>query len=103
MNDDFFAAPAFDPAAALTGLRRSLRELGLKERGQGPFEFELAGKPVARLAAADGALGQAIDAAIAKRPARSPEWQVQTLKNSADVRRYVEQLKRRRAEWTDDE
>jgi hypothetical protein len=100
MSDDFFAPPAFDAQAALNALRRSLRELGsLKERGQGPFEYEWAGKPVARLAMA----GAAIDAAIARKPAASPDWQTHSLKNSADVRRYVQALRHQLAIWTDDD
>jgi hypothetical protein len=100
MSDDFFAAPAFDPAVALTGLRRSLRELGgLKECGAGPFEYEFAGKPVARIAA----VGTSIDAALARQLSRSPDWQPHPLKSSADVRRYIETLKRLLAQWAEDD
>jgi hypothetical protein len=100
MSDDFFAAPPFKADEALTGLRRSLRELGgLKERGAGPFEYEFAGKPVARIAAA----GAWLDAALARQLSRSPDWQPHALKSSADVRRYVETLKRQLAKWADDD
>jgi hypothetical protein len=95
-DDDFFALPAFKPAEALVQLKRQLRELRpLAERGD---TFEWRGQPVLTLAAA----AQTIEARLAKRPARSPEWASYTLKNSADVRRFVDAAKAQLARWDDE-
>ena len=94
--DDFFALPAFKPAEALIQLKRQLRDLRpLAERGAG---FELQGSSVIELKATDST----IEAKLAKRPARSPEWMVHTLKNSADVRKFVDTVKQKLARWTDE-
>jgi hypothetical protein len=96
MDDDFFAPPPFDPATALTLLKRQLRELRpLAERGPG---FEWKGQPVLQLALADGA----IDARLARRPARSPEWVAHALRNAADVRRFVDAVKAQLRRWDDE-
>ena len=96
MSEDWgFAPPPFQPEAALAGLQRSLRELGLVARGG---VFERRGTPIAR-AAVDGA---AIAAARVKRPSRgSPEWQNKTLRSSAEVRDFVADLKQQLAQWSD--
>ena len=97
MSDDDWApaAPPFKPDEALAGLRRSLRELGLAERAGA---WERRGTAIAK-AQIDGA---AIAAAVVRKPSRnSPEWQGKTLKNSADVRDFVADLKRRLAGWSD--
>ena len=94
--DDFFAPPPFKPDEALVQLKRSLRELRpLVERGNG---FELQGQRVIELAV-DGAT---LQARIAKRPARSPEWETRTLKNSADTRQFTDEVKRRLGRWSDE-
>jgi hypothetical protein len=94
--DDFFAPPPFKPDEALVQLKRQLRELRpLAERGDG---FELQGRTVLRLAVA----GPQIEARLAKRPAVSPEWTLHTLKNSADVRRFVDAVKAQLARWSDE-
>ncbi|MFT3817722.1 MAG: hypothetical protein QM750_08875 [Rubrivivax sp.] len=95
-DDDWgFAPPPFKPDEALAGLRRSLRELGLAERAG---VWERRGTAVAK-AAVDGA---GLAAAVVRKPSRnSPEWQTRTLKNSADVRDFVADLKRRLAGWSD--
>jgi len=94
-DDGGFAAPPFRPDEALAGLRRSLRELGLAERAG---VWERRGTAIAR-AAVDGA---ALAAAVVRKPSRnSPEWQSKTLKNGADVRDFVADLKRRLAGWSD--
>jgi hypothetical protein len=96
MSDDFFAPPAFNPAQALQTLKRSLRDLRpLAERGNG---FEMAGKRVIELEA-DTAT---IVARLAKRPAHTPEWEPLVLRNSADVRKCVDEVKKRLARWTED-
>jgi hypothetical protein len=94
--DDFFAPPPFKPAEALVQLKRQLRELRpLAERGDG---FELQGRSVVALVAGE----QQIEARLAKRPAVSPEWTTHTLKNSADVRRFVDAVKAQLARWSDE-
>jgi hypothetical protein len=96
MSDDFFAPPAFKPDEALQTLKRSLRDLRpLAERGNG---FELAGKRVVELLAD----ATTITAKLARQPAHTPEWQPMVLKNSADVRKCVDEVKKRLARWTED-
>lgn len=96
MADDFFAPPAFKAAEALVQLKRQLRELRpLAERGNG---FQLQGQDVIELQAQ----ADTLHARLAKRPARSPEWVVHTLKNSADVRRFVDTVKAQMARWSDE-
>jgi len=95
-GDDFFAPPAFKPDEALVTLKRQLRDQRpLAERGN---RFELNGKPVIELAAE----AATIQARIAKRPAMSPEWEKLTLKNSADVRKLVDEVKKRLSRWQQD-
>jgi hypothetical protein len=96
MNDgDPFAPPPFRAEDALTGLKKSLRELGLAERAG---VFERRGVAIAR-AAAEGAL---LQAAVVKRPSRSsPEWQARALKSGAEVRDFVADLKRKLSAWSD--
>ena len=96
MSDDFFALPSFKPDEALITLKRQLRDLKpLAERGSG---FEISGKRVVDLAAD----ATTITARLAKRPATSPEWQTLSLKNSADVRKCVDEVKKRLARWEQD-
>lgn len=94
--DDFFAPPAFKPDEALVQLRRQLRELRpLAERGDG---FQWRGQDVVALRVADGT----IEARLARRPARSPEWTPHTLKSSADVRRFIDTVKAQLDRWSDE-
>ena len=94
--DDFFAPPPFKPDEALVQLKRTLRDLrSLAERGNG---FDLQGQRVIEL----GVDGGALQARVAKRPARSPEWDTRTLKNSADVRQFTDEIKRRLGRWSDE-
>jgi hypothetical protein len=93
MSDDWgFAPPPFNPEAALLQLRRSLRELGLAERGNG---CELRGKRVIEWSV-DPAT---IEARLARRPALAPEWDTQPLKSAADQRKLVAELKKRLERW----
>jgi hypothetical protein len=94
MSDDFFAPPAFDPAAALATLKRSLRDLRLVERAGA---FELAGQPVARA----GIDGPALVLELARRPARNPEWERSRATDHAMVRKFVDELRRRLARWAE--
>lgn len=93
MSDDWgFAPPPFKPDAALLQLRRSLRELGLAERGDG---CELRGKRVIEWSLDDAA----IRARLARRPALAPEWDTQPVKSAADQRKLVDELKKRLERW----
>lgn len=94
--EDFFALPAFKPEQALLNLKRNLRDLRqLSERGN---SFLLQGQAVIELSADEHTLL----AKLAKRPARSPEWDSRHCKNSADVRSLLDDIKKRLAHWTDD-
>ncbi len=97
-DNDFggFAPPAFDAANALVGLKRSLRELGLAERGNG---FEQRGRRLVEVSAED----QALQVKLAKRPMLTPEWDRLTLKSGADVRKCLDELKKRLARWEREE
>lgn len=93
---DFFAPPAFKPDLALIQLKRALRELRqLSERGNG---FTLQGMSVIELSID----ATQLTARLARRPARSPEWDGKTCKSSADVRALQDEIKKRLARWTDD-
>ena len=93
MTDDFgFAPPSFKPGEALVTLRRSLRDLGLAERGTG---FELRGKRVLELAAEQSA----IRARIARRLMITPEWDAMTIAGAADTRKLLDEVKKRLARW----
>ncbi len=96
MSDDFFALPPFKPEDALQQLKRSLRDLKLAERGNG---FELRGKRVAE-AEVDGAL---IRARIARRLMIAPEWDRFEIKASPDVRKFIDEIKKRLARWEQEE
>jgi hypothetical protein len=95
-ENDFFAPPAFKPDLALIQLKRALRDLRqLAERGNA---FTLQGHGVIELS---------IDAVsltvrLARRPARSPEWDDRVCKSSADLRALQDEIKKRLARWTDD-
>ena len=96
MSDDFFAPPAFKAAEALVQLKRSLRELRpLAERGNG---MELQGKPVIALAQDDST----ITVRFAKRHSATPEWDTMVLKNGADLRKCVDEARKRLARWTEE-
>ena len=96
MTDDLgLDAQPFDASEALQKLQRGLRDLGLIERAG---RFERRGVAMAR-AVIDG---MTIRAARVKRPARnSPEWAERVLRNSADARDFVADLKKQLAQWSD--
>lgn len=96
MSDDFgFAPPPFKPGEALLRLKRDLRDLGLAER---EGRFERRGVAIARVAED----GPTLRAARVKRPSRlSPEWLERVLRNGADVRAFVADLKQQMAQWSD--
>jgi len=92
-----FAAPAFKVDEALVRLRRDLREAGLVERGG---VFERRGTAIARVAAGVGV----VDAAIVERPSRrSPQWRARTLASGAQVRDFVDLVKKQLGAWSQDD
>jgi hypothetical protein len=93
-EDPGFAPPPFNVAEGLQKLQRELRALGLSER-QGSFERR--GQVLAQAALKDGRL----QVSVAKRPARSPEWQHRELRSSADLRDLLADLKKRLAQWNE--
>lgn len=96
-GDELIVKPAFKPEDALVGLRRQLRELkGLADRGS---RFEVNGKPVLDAKLEAGSLMLR----LAKRPAVSPEWETHALGDSAAVRKFVDEVKRRLARWQNDD
>ncbi|MCV2360298.1 MULTISPECIES: hypothetical protein [Roseateles] len=97
MNDEqFFAPPAFKPDEALQQLKRALRDSrSLSERNN---QFSLQGQVVLELSVADSIL----HARLAKRPARSPDWDLRDCKNSSEARALQDEIKRRLARWTDE-
>ena len=96
MNDENFAAPPFNAADALIGLKRQLRDLKLAERGNA---FEQRGKRVAEVSIDGGT----IQIKLARRLALTPEWDRFTLEAAADQRKLVDELKKRLARWEHDE
>ena len=89
-----FALPAFKPEEALLKLRRDLRELGLTER---EGRFERRGSAMVR-AAVDGSV---LKVALVKRPARTPEWNEKTVKDSAQLRDFLALVKKSLSGWSD--
>jgi hypothetical protein len=87
-----FTPPPFNAEHALAQMKRALRDAKLAERGPG---FELRGRRVAELTVN----GPAIDARLARRPALTPEWDRHTLKNAAEQRKWIDELKSRLARW----
>ena len=94
MSDDPFAPPPFDPGNALASLRRTLRELRLDERGGA---FELRARPVVRARPDAGVLRLE----IARRLSRTPEWDGFEVRDHAQLRRFVDELRKRMARWDD--
>ena len=96
-DQDFgFAPPPFKPDEALQQLKRALRDLKLSERGVG---FELRGKRVLEL------LPEAtqITARIARKPALTPEWDLQQIRATPDQRKLLDEVKKRLARWDREE
>jgi hypothetical protein len=92
-DDDFgFALPAFQPGEALVALRRSLRELKLAERGNG---LELRGRRVVELTADT----TGISARLASKPALTPEWDTRVLRSAGDVRKLLDEVRKRLERW----
>jgi hypothetical protein len=90
-----FAPPPFKPEEALQSLKRHLRDLRLAERGPA---FELKGQSVVELAVS----GTTIEARLAKRPQRTPEWTTHVLRDGPGLRRFVDLVKQQLARWSDE-
>ncbi|OWQ93690.1 hypothetical protein CDN99_04330 [Roseateles aquatilis] len=96
MDNDFFAPPPFKAEEALVQLRRALRDQrGLTERGN-TWSFE--GQEVLQLSVVE----DRIDAKLARKPARSPDWDLRPCRAAVDVRKLQDELKRRLAQWADE-
>ena len=92
-DDDFFALPAFKPEEALVQIKRSLRELrGFSERGGG---FDWSGHRAVELTVE----GSTLQARLVNRPQRTPQWETRVLKSSAEVRRFLDDVRQRVARW----
>lgn len=94
MSDDFFAPPPFDPAVARATLQRALRDLKLAERNGA---FEMNGQPVVR-ARVEGA---ALKLDVARKPSRSPDWEHAEASDHAQLRRFIDDVKRRVSRWAE--
>lgn len=93
----FFALPPFNAETALVQLKRTLRDLrGLTERGS-TFSFEAQEVLTLEVQQADQLVVR-----MAKRPARSPEWETRICRSAADVRKLLDDLKRRLLQWQED-
>ena len=101
----FFALPPFKADEALVKLRRDLRELKpLAEKGTGAhIRFEWKAMPVIELGLDESGDKPAISAAVAKRPSQRPEWARQKLASSAEVRKWLDELKRSLQRWDDED
>lgn len=99
MSDETWdiAPPPFNADLALQTMKRSLRDQRvLVERGEG---WMLGADTVLKL----GVDGAAVKVQLAKRPARTPEWDTFTLKSATELRKLQDEIKRRLTRWKDDE
>lgn len=99
MSEDTWdiAPPPFNAESALQTMRRFARDQRvLAERSEG----WLLGADVVLKMAVDGA---AVQVQIARRPARTPEWDGFTLKSATELRKLQDEIKRRLTRWKDDE
>ena len=99
MSDDSWdiAPPPFNADSALQTMKRFARDQRvLAERSEG---WTLGADVVLKLTVD----GTTVKAQIAKRPARTPEWDTFMLKSAADLRKLQDEIKRRLTRWKDDE
>ncbi|HEY8876220.1 MAG TPA: hypothetical protein VIN03_01570 [Roseateles sp.] len=99
MSEDSWdiAPPPFNADSALQTLKRFFRDQRvLAERGEG----WMLGADLVMKMAVDGAT---VKVQLAKRPARTPEWDTFTLKSATDSRKLQDEIKRRLTRWKDDE
>ncbi len=101
MNDDTetwgFAPPPFNAEAALLQLKRSLRDLGLTERSGG---FELKGRAALRWTLQEGHIALQLARRLT---VHAPDWDDLPVRNAADQRKALDELKRRLARWQDED
>ena len=97
-NESWGMAPLpFKADSALQTLKRFARDQRvLAERSEG----WLLGADVVLKLALDG---DALQAQLAKRPARTPEWDRFKIASHAELRKCQDEIKRRLARWKDDE
>lgn len=107
MSDDFFAPPPFKADEALVKLRRDLRELRpLAEKGTGAIvRFEWKAMPVIELSLDNAGEGgkPVIAVSLARRPSQRPEWTTFRLASSAEVRKWLDDVKRSLQRWDDED
>lgn len=99
MSDDSWeiAPPPFNADSALLTMKRFARDQrALAERGEG---WMLGADLVLKLAV-DGAT---VAVQLARRPARTPEWDRFTLASATELRKVQDEIKRRLTRWKDDE
>ncbi|MGQ3053471.1 MAG: hypothetical protein ACT6S0_16970 [Roseateles sp.] len=99
MSDDSWemAPPPFDADSALQTMKRCARDQRvLAERGEG----WMLGADVVLKLAVDGAT---VKVQLARRPARTPEWDTFTLKSATELRKVQDEIKRRLVRWKDEE
>ena len=99
MSDDSWdiAPPPFNADSALQTMKRFARDQRvLAERSEG----WLLGADVVLKLTVDGAT---VKVQLAKRPARTPEWDTFTLKSATELRKLQDEVKRRLTRWKDDE
>jgi len=95
--DDWgLAPPPFDAGQSLLQLQRALRDCKLSARGKG---FELRGKAVVELEVKDATVA----ARLVRRLVNTPEWDAFTVKNAADQRKLIDEVKKRLARWSDED
>ncbi len=92
--DDFFAPPPFDPANARATLVRALRDLKMTERNGA---FELNGLPVVKVRIE----GASLKLDVARKPARSPDWDHADAADHARLRRFIDDVKKRVSRWNE--
>lgn len=101
MSDDTeswgFAPPPFNADSALVQLKRSLRDMGLSERSGG---FELKGRLALRFVVQDGHIALKLAQRLT---VHTPAWDTVVVRNAADQRKVLDDLKRRLARWQDED
>jgi hypothetical protein len=97
MADDWgLAPPPFNPEQALLQLQRAMRDCKLSGRGTG---FEWRGKTVIEFEIKDAAVA----ARLVRRLAATPEWDSIQVKNAADQRKLIDEVKKRLARWLEED
>ena len=99
MSDDSWemAPPPFNAESALQTMKRFARDQRvLAERGD---SWMLGADFVLKLSAD----GPTVKVQLAKRPARTPEWDMITLKSATELRKLQDEIKRRLTRWKEEE